>query len=146
MFTRCSLDVPWMFTECSLNDSPGGCIPGWGAVPGCRGGLSPPLSGCCGCRGACSASARAPLRAPPVEQRGTFREDSGNSQGTLNSVAPPVEHLGNIQGTFSEHAGNFQGTFTLLRRRTSYASGSKLHAQGTFREHSGNMQGTSQEN
>jgi hypothetical protein len=74
-----------------------------------------------------------------VNIQGTFREHSGNIQGTSVSTATVAavlrEHSGNIQGTFREHSANMQGTCTEH----------SWNIQGTFSEHAGDMQGTCRE-
>jgi hypothetical protein len=79
--------------------------------------------------------------------QGTFREHSGNIQGTLDCeplqpkllinrrhlMGSEKGHIGNIQGTFREHLRNIQGTIR------------KHWIQGTYREPLGNIQGTFRE-
>jgi hypothetical protein len=98
--------------------------------------------------------------------QGTFREHSGNIQGTFMALRgtyrehswPFGEHTGNklhfefwgaesvVQRHdfvyYKEHLGNIQATFRKLQATFREHSG---NIQGTFREHSGNIQGTFRE-
>jgi hypothetical protein len=76
---------------------------------------------------------------------GTGRDPRRTSACRFATSAPKA-----IQGTFREHSGNIQGTFreywTFRKRsRTDFQGTFRAHSeniQGTFREHSVNIQGT----
>jgi hypothetical protein len=73
-----------------------------------------------------------------LDNRGTFREHSGNVRGVQGTCRKPSrkirgtsrEHLENVQGTFGERSGNVRGTFSRPLRACAQVCHVQVHLEG----------------